>query len=114
MFELHARLGELLVVVYLGIAIAALVLARRRSLPAWVTGAAHALLAVQVITGLVLFIRFPDVMPLSHIIVGLLTVPALALIVPLRRWLGGPKALAVTALTVAILAAIATVIGVTR
>lgn len=114
MADAHGGLGELLVVLYLVIAILSFVLAKRNGLPAWVTGTAHALLAVQIIMGIVLYIRNPDIMPISHVIAALLTIPAVGLMAPLRKRIGRPRAVGVSAFIVATLAAIAVVIAETR
>ena len=114
MAEAHGGLGELLVVVYLAIAVASLVVANRGGLPAWLTGTAHALLGVQVILGIILYIRNPDIMPWTHALFGLLTIPALALMAPMRRRYGPARGLAVSALAVAILAAVAVGIATMR
>lgn len=114
MSDIHMRLGELLVVVYLAIAIGSFLLARRNGLPTWVTATAHALLGVQIIFGIIIYARNTDIMPLSHVIVGLLTLPALALVVPLRPRMGRARAVAVTSLVVFVLAAIAMGIGMSR
>jgi len=112
--DAHGGLGELLVVVYLAIAILAFVLARRNGVPTWLTGTAHALLAVQIIMGIILYIEHPHVMPVSHVIVALLTIPAVGLMVPLRSRLGKPRAVGVSAFIVALLALIAVIIAKTR
>lgn len=114
MADAHGGLGELLVVVYLGMAIASLALAQRDGLPPWLTGAAHALLGVQIIMGIILFARNPDIMPWTHAAAGLLTVPALGLLVPLRNRFGRNYARAITFFVVGLLAVIAVVIAMTR
>ncbi|HEX3723948.1 MAG TPA: hypothetical protein VHV31_14250 [Nitrolancea sp.] len=114
MAQAHGGLGELIVLLYLVIAILSFVLAKRNGLPAWVTGTAHALLAVQILMGIILFIRYPHAMPVSHVIAALLTIPAIGLMVPLRKRIGKPRAVGVSALTVTILAMIAVIIAKTR
>jgi hypothetical protein len=114
MANAHGGLGELIVVLYFVIAILSFVMAKRNGLPAWVTGTAHALLGVQLIMGVILYIRYPHVMPVSHVIAALLTIPAIGLMVPLRKRIGKPRAVGVSALTVAILATIAVIIAKTR
>ena len=76
MAEAHGGLGELLVALYLVIAILSFVLAKRNGLPAWLTGTAHALLGVQLIMGIILYAKHPHIMPVSHVIAALLTIPA--------------------------------------
>jgi hypothetical protein len=114
MVDAHGGLGELLVVLYLAIAILAIWLGRRGGVPAWFTGTVHALLGVQIIMGIILYIRHPHVMPVSHVIVALLTLPAVGLAVPLRSRLGKPRGTAVSAGIVAVLALIAVIIAKTR
>jgi len=114
MVEAHGGLGELLVAVYLAIAILSFVLAKRKGLPAWVTGSAHALLGVQIIMGIILYAEHPHVMPISHVIAALLTLPALGLVAPLRRRMGRAQAVGTSAFIVAVLAAIAVMIAKTR
>jgi len=114
MANAHGGLGELIVVLYFVIAILSFALAKRNGLPSWVTGTAHALLAVQIIMGIILYIQHPHVMPVSHVIAALLTIPAIGLMVPLRKRIGKPQAVAVSALVVAILATIAVIIAKTR
>ncbi len=114
MAQAHGGLGELLVVLYLAIAILSFVLAKRKGLPSWVTGTAHGLLAIQIIMGIVLFVQHPHIMPVSHVIAALLTIPVLGLMAPLRRRLGRPQAVGVTASIITVLAAIAVVIAKTR
>lgn len=112
--DAHGGLGELLVVLYLVIGILAFVLARRNGVPTWLTGTAHALLAVQIIMGIILYIKHPHVMPVSHVIAALLTIPAVGLMVPLRPRLGRSRAVGVSAFVVALLALIAVIIAKTR
>lgn len=114
MVDAHGGLGELLVVLYLVIGILAFVLARRNGVPTWLTGTAHALLAVQIIMGIILYIKHPHVMPVSHVIAALLTIPAVGLMVPLRPRLGRSRAVGVSAFVVALLALIAVIIAKTR
>jgi hypothetical protein len=114
MVEAHGGLGELLVALYLVIAILSFAVAQRKGLPAWLTGTAHALLGVQIIMGIILYARHPHAMPISHVIVALLTLPALGLIAPLRSRLGRARAVGVSTFLVAILAAIAVIIAKTR
>lgn len=110
----HGGLGELLVVVYLGIAIASWILARRQGLPAWLTGTAHALLGVQIIMGVILFVRYPNIMPWTHVLFGLLTIPAIVLVVPLRKRLGRNPAVAISSAAVGLCALVAVIIAMTR
>ncbi len=114
MAEAHGGLGELLVALYLVIAILSFVLAKRNGLPAWLTGTAHALLGVQLIMGIILYAKHPHIMPVSHVIAALLTIPAIGLMVPLRKRLGRAQAVGISASVVTVLAAIAVVIAKTR
>ena len=108
-----------LFVLYLGIAIAAFALASRRQgeryvLPPWLTGTAHALLGVQVLMGIILFARHPHAMPVSHAVAGIGTVVVLGLMAPLNRRYGRARGLEISALLIALLAAIAIGIAETR
>ena len=114
MAEAHGGLGELLVALYLVIAILSFVLAKRNGLPAWLTGTAHALLGVQLIMGIILYAKHPHIMPVSHVIAALLTIPALGLMMPLRKRLGRAQAVGISASVITVLAAIAVVIAKTR
>lgn len=114
MAEAHGTLGEVLVALYLVIAVLSFVVARRDGLPAWVTGTAHGLLAVQIIMGVILLVQHPHAMPVSHVIVALLTLPAIGLMAPLRRRMGRARAVGTSAAVVAILAAIAVAIAKTH
>ncbi len=111
MIEAHGGLGELLVVLYLAVAVGSLLASRRGGLPAWVTGTAHALLGVQIVMGLILLVRYPSAVPWTHPLFGLLTVPALALAAPLRRRFGRARGVALDALLIAVLAGIALAIA---
>ncbi|HEU5425077.1 MAG TPA: hypothetical protein VFU72_16160 [Nitrolancea sp.] len=122
MSDAHGTLGVVLALLYLGIAVAAYLLASRApesaplraTLPPWLTGTAHALLGVQVLMGIILFARHPHIMPVSHAVAGILTVVALGLMVPLGRRYGRARGLAYSALLVAILCGVAIVIAFTR
>ncbi|MDI3339696.1 MAG: hypothetical protein QJR03_04110 [Sphaerobacter sp.] len=114
MANAHGGLGELLVIVYLGIAIASWILARRQGLPAWLTGTAHALLGVQIIMGIILYIQHPDIMPWTHVLFGLLTIPAIALAIPLRKRVGRNVAVAASSALAGLCALVAVIIAMTR
>jgi hypothetical protein len=114
MLAVHGSLGEVLVLVYIAIAILAAVLANRGGLPAWVTGIAHALLTVQLILGIILFIRNPTAAPWHHILFGLLAIPALGLMFPLKKRLGATRGVVVGAVIVAIVLTLAVLTGLTR
>lgn len=103
MITVHAMLGESLVIVYLLVAIFAAVLANRGGLPAWVSGIAHGLLTLQVLLGVVLFFRNSDAAPWHHFVFGLLTIPALGLIFPLRKRIGATRGMVIGAVIVALL-----------
>lgn len=111
MVSVHNYLGESLVIVYLAVAILAIVLANRGGLPAWVTGIAHGLLTIQVLLGVILLIRNPDAAPWHHIVFGLLTIPALGLMFPLRKRLGSVRGVAVGAIAIAALLTLAVLTG---
>ncbi|ACZ37758.1 hypothetical protein [Sphaerobacter thermophilus] len=114
MNQAHGGLGELLVIVYLGIAIASWILARRQGLPPWLTGTAHALLGVQIIMGIILFVRNPNLVPWTHVLFGLLTIPAIMLVVPLRQRIGRNPAIAVSSAAAGLCALVAVIIAMTR
>ncbi|MBX5444160.1 hypothetical protein [Sphaerobacter sp.] len=114
MNQAHGGLGELLVIVYLGIAIASWILARRQGLPPWLTGTAHALLGVQIIMGIILYVQHPNIMPWTHVLFGLLTIPALLLVIPLRQRIGRNAAIAVSSAAAGLCALVAVIIAMTR
>jgi hypothetical protein len=64
--------------------------------------------------GIILYSRNTDIMPVSHVIAGLLTLPALGLAFVLRRQIGRARALAASSFLVSVLAAVAVVIAMTR
>uniref|UniRef100_A0A7C2W8A2 Cytochrome b561 domain-containing protein n=2 Tax=Thermorudis TaxID=1649508 RepID=A0A7C2W8A2_9BACT len=111
MGAIHGMLGESLAVLYLLVAAGSYLRRRQGGLPAWLTGIAHAFLAIQVVIGVALFVRAPNIITWWHPVVGLLALAALGLAVPLRSRLGRANATAVTALLVAILVLIAVVIA---
>jgi hypothetical protein len=114
MLTIHGTLGEALVVVYILIAIVAAIMANRGGLPAWVTGIGHGLLTVQVLIGIFLFIRNPAAVPWHHIVFGLLTIPALGLMFPLRKRLGATKGVIIGAIIIAALTTVAVFTGLNR
>jgi hypothetical protein len=114
MLTVHGNLGEFLVVIYIGVAIFAAILANRGGLPSWVTGIAHGLLTVQVLFGVILLIRNPTAAPWHHILFGLLTIPALGLMFPLRKRLGPTRGTVFGAIAIAVLIALAVITGLTR
>lgn len=111
MLTVHGYLGESLVIVYLGVAIVSAILANRGGLPPWVTGIAHGLLSIQVILGGVLLIRNPSAAPWHHILFGLMTIPALGLMFPLRKRLGAVRGVVIGAVLVAVFATVAVFTG---
>ncbi|HET9016358.1 MAG TPA: hypothetical protein VFN57_12235 [Thermomicrobiaceae bacterium] len=113
MLGLHRGLGEAIVIVYLGIAIASWILARRDGLPSWLTGIAHTLLGIQVIIGIVLFVQHPHAVPWTHVLFGGLAVLSLGLMAPLRRRFGRGPAIGITSLVVGVFALVAVTIAVT-
>jgi hypothetical protein len=114
MLTVHGSLGEFLVLVYIAIAIFAAVLANRGGLPSWVTGIAHGLLSIQVLLGIILLIRNPTAAPWHHILFGLLTIPALGLMFPLKKRLGATRGVVIGAIVVAVITALAVITGLTR
>ncbi len=114
MITAHGSLGEVLVLVYIGIAIFAAILANRGGLPSWVSGIAHGLLSIQVILGVILLIRNPSAVPWHHIVFGLLTIPALGIMFPLRKRLGVTRGTVIGAIVVALFIALAVITGLNR
>jgi hypothetical protein len=114
MLTAHGSLGEFLVLAYIAVAILAAILANRGGLPAWVSGIAHGLLSIQVILGIVLLIRNPSAAPWHHIVFGLLTIPALGLMFPLKKRLGATRGTVIGAIVVAVLLTIAVFTGLNR
>jgi len=111
MSAIHGMLGESLALLYVLVAVGSYLRRRQGGLPAWLTGITHALLAIQVLIGVTLFVRAPGIITWWHPVTGLLALAALGLAIPLRPRLGRANATAVTALVVAILVLIAVVIA---
>lgn len=94
MENFHRYLGEGLFIIYLIVMIVALILGRRnQTVPPWLTGAAHALLALQVAVGLILLadggLRGE---PWYHPVLGLITLFSLALMPVFRTRFGPTRA----------------------
>lgn len=94
MENFHRYLGEGLFIIYLIVMIVALVLGRRNAtVPPWLTGAAHALLAVQVAVGLILLadggLRGE---PWYHPVLGIITLLSLGLMPVFRTRFGPTRA----------------------
>lgn len=104
--SVHGVLGELLVLIYLVIALGSYVRRRQGGLPMWVVGVAHALMALQVVLGTILYIRAPEVITVWHPVIGYLALLALGLTVLFRRRLGQAESSALAALIVALLAVV--------
>lgn len=111
MSAVHGMLGESLALLYVLIAIGSYLRRRQGGLPAWLTGIAHALLAIQVLIGVTFFVRAPSVVTWWHPVTGVLALAALGLAIPLRPRLGRANAIAVTALVIAVLILIAVTIA---
>ncbi|MCS7050953.1 MAG: hypothetical protein NZL87_05000 [Thermomicrobium sp.] len=101
--SIHGMLGESLAVVYLVIAVGSFLRRRHGGLPMWLVGIAHALIALQVVLGTILYIRAPQVISVWHPITGYLALLALGLTVVLRNRLGRANSAALTALIVTVL-----------
>jgi hypothetical protein len=114
MLTIHGSLGEVLVLIYIAIAILAAVMANRGGLPSWVTGIGHGLLTVQVLIGILLLIRNPSAVPWHHIVFGLLTIPALGLMFPLKKRLGATRGIVIGAIIIAVLITAAVFTGLNR
>jgi hypothetical protein len=114
MLAIHGNLGELLVLVYLGLAAFAAILANRGGLPKWVIAGAHSLLTLQVLLGLALLIRNPTTAPWTHVVFGLLTIPALGLTFALRKRLGSTRGLIIGSIIVVVILIVAVFTGMAR
>jgi hypothetical protein len=114
MLTVHGSLGEVLVLVYIAVAILAAIMANRGGLSTWVTGIAHGLLTVQVLLGIALLIRNPTAAPWHHILFGLLTIPALGLMFPLRKRLGPTRGIVIGSVVVAVFIILAVLTGLNR
>ena len=104
---IHGMLGQALVVIYLLIALGSYVRRQQGGLPMWVLGIAHTLLVLQVILGVILYIRAPQSISWVHPLSGIVALLALGLTTPLRRRMGRGEANALSALAVVLFAAIA-------
>ncbi len=111
MSAIHGMLGESLALLYLLVAAGSYLRRRQGGLPAWLAGIPHALLAAQVLIGVTLFVRAPNIMTWWHPFAGLLALAALGLTILLRPRLGRANATAVTALVVAVLVLTAVMIA---
>ncbi|WP_448575512.1 hypothetical protein [Thermomicrobium sp.] len=100
---IHGMLGESLAVVYLLLAVGSWLRRQKNGLPMWLVGIAHALIALQVVLGTILYIRAPEVISIWHPITGYLALAALFLTVLLRNRLGRANSTALAALIVAAL-----------
>jgi hypothetical protein len=114
MLTAHGSLGEFLVLVYIAMAIFAAVLANRGGIPAWATGIAHGLLTVQLLLGVILLIRNPSAAPWTHIVFGLMAIPAIGLMFPLKKRLGPVRGVVIGAIIVAVVIAGAVFTGLSR
>lgn len=111
MESFHRYLGESLFVIYLFVMLVVLFVGRRdRPVPAALMGVAHALLALQVILGIILISEDADRITIIHPILGLLAILALALLPVLRSRLGQRNGLigSLGVVTVLVLAAMVT------
>lgn len=81
MENFHRYLGEGLFIIYVVVMIVALVMGRRgNTVPPWLTGAAHALLALQVAIGVILLMSGGlSGVHWLHPVIGLLAILALGL-----------------------------------
>jgi uncharacterized membrane protein YtjA (UPF0391 family) len=114
MLTAHGTLGESLVLVYIVIAVLAAILANRGGVPTWATGIAHAMLTLQLILGIILLVRNPSAAPWHHIVFGLLTIPALGLMFPLKKRLGATRGTVIGAIIVAVMITLAVITGLSR
>lgn len=81
MQDFHRYLGEGLFIIYVVVMIIVLVMGRRgKTIPPWLTGAAHALLAVQVAVGVIILMSDGlSGVHWTHPVVGLLAILALGM-----------------------------------
>lgn len=100
---IHGMLGESLALVYLLVALGTYLRRRRGGLPMWLIGLAHALIALQVLLGTILYIQSPQVISIWHPITGYVALAALGLTVVFRKRLGQVNSTILTALIVAAL-----------
>ncbi len=111
MESFHKYLGESLFVIYVFVMLVVLFVGRRgRPVPSALLGIAHALLAVQVVLGVILISEDADRITIIHPILGLLAIAALGLTPWLRGRLGQRSGMLATLgiVTVLVLAAMTT------
>lgn len=111
MENFHRFLGEGLFVIYLFVLVVVLFVGRRdRPVPVALLAVAHALLALQVVLGIILISEDSGRVTIIHPILGLLAIISLGLSPLLRRRLGARSGMLATLgiVTVLILAAMTT------
>lgn len=108
MFDFHRGLGEGLFLIYFIVMGVVFFLARsNRTVPSWLVGLSHGLLAVQVAVGIILLMEDPDRVVWYHPVLGLAAMLALGLTPVLKRRLGATTGLIALLGIVGILALLA-------
>jgi hypothetical protein len=89
-YDIHKGIGEGLFVLYIVVLIVVYLLGRRgQSVPSWLVGASHGLLALQVALGVILLAEgHGDAVPWYHPVLGIVALLALGLAAPLRKRFG--------------------------
>jgi heme A synthase len=75
---------------------------------------AHSLLTLQIVLGLILLFRNPTNAPWTHVVFGLLAIPALGLTFAMRKRLGSTRGMVVGSIVVAVVLVLAVLTGLTR
>lgn len=114
MIEAHKGLGELVVIVFLGLALASIFMSGRKGLPSWLAGVGHALLGVQILMGIYLIIKYPHAVSWLHPLFALLAVVCVVAVVPLRKRFSRNAAMAMSSAGAGICAVIALAIAMAR
>lgn len=114
MLEAHKDLGELVVIVFFGLALASMLLAGRQGLPSWLASVGHALLGVQIILGIYLIIKHPHAVSWLHPLFAALAVVCVAAVVPLRKRFSRNAAMAMSTAGAGICAVVALAIAMAR
>src|SRR5579875_1571555 len=107
MLEAHKDLGELVVIVFFGLALASIFMSGREGLPSWLASVGHALLGVQIILGIYLIIKHPHAVSWLHPFFAFLAIVCIAAVVPLRKRFSRNAAMAMSTAGAGICAVIA-------
>jgi len=104
MYEFHARLGEGLFLIYFIVIGVVFFLGRgNRTVPSWLVGIAHGLLALQVALGVILLLEGNEIV-WYHPVLGIAAILALGLTSVFKRRLGATQGMMATLTVVAVLA----------